>query len=128
MKTINVTCAIIDFNGKVLVVQRSETMQLPLKWEFPGGKLEPFETEEQCILREIKEELSIDILLLDRLSVTTFNYPNVAVRLIPFTAKYLSGEITLQEHKQYLFLDKEALQSLDWAAADLPVLYEFLQL
>jgi 8-oxo-dGTP diphosphatase len=58
---IRVTCAIIEFAGKVLVVQRSKKMNLPLKWEFPGGKIEEGELEEECIVREIKEELNLDI-------------------------------------------------------------------
>ena len=61
MKTIDVTCAIISFNNKILVVQRSENMKLPLKWEFPGGKIENGESEKECIKREIKEKLNIKI-------------------------------------------------------------------
>ena len=58
MDLIKVTCAIILFDQKILVVQRSEDMMLPLKWEFPGGKIEKEESEENCIIREIKEELN----------------------------------------------------------------------
>jgi HKD family nuclease len=64
---INVTCAIIHFNDKILVTQRSEKMKLPLKWEFPGGKLEEDESEIDCIKREIREEIlssdKIDLLV-----------------------------------------------------------------
>ena len=58
---INVTCAIIYFNDKILVTQRSEKMKFPLKWEFPGGKLEEGESEIDCIKREIREEINIEI-------------------------------------------------------------------
>lgn len=58
---INVTCAIIYFNDKILVTQRSEKMKLPLKWEFPGGKLEEDESEIDCIKREIREEIREEI-------------------------------------------------------------------
>jgi 8-oxo-dGTP diphosphatase len=61
MNRIKVTCAIIEKESDVLVVQRSEKMSLPLKWEFPGGKIENGESEEGCIVREIKEELNLDI-------------------------------------------------------------------
>ena len=61
MKTINVTCAIINFDAKILAVQRSETMKLPLKWEFAGEKIESGESEIDCINREIFEELNIKI-------------------------------------------------------------------
>ena len=59
-------------------------MKLPLKWEFPGGKIEPHETEEECIKREIKEELNIEISLLKRLTPTSFDYPKISIELIPF--------------------------------------------
>ena len=73
-KMINVTCAIILFNSKVLVTQRSENMSLPLKQEFPGGKLEENESEIECIKREIKEELNIEIDIINQLSNSIFDY------------------------------------------------------
>ncbi|MGV8815207.1 MAG: NUDIX domain-containing protein [Gelidibacter sp.] len=77
MKTIPVTCAIIHFGNKVLAVQRSETMSLPLKWEFAGGKIEPGESEEECIKREIFEELNIHINLKRKLTAVIHQYPNL---------------------------------------------------
>jgi 8-oxo-dGTP diphosphatase len=67
-KIINVTCAIILKDEKILVAQRNEKMKLPLKWEFPGGKLEFNESETECIKREIKEEININIEVLQKLS------------------------------------------------------------
>lgn len=128
MKKFQVTCAIISIKNKILVVQRSETMNLPLKWEFPGGKIEKGESEENCIKREIKEELNIEIELMSRLSPSTFDYPNFSIELIPFRANYIDGEIKLAEHKQFLMLEKEKLSGLDWAEADIPILNEFLGL
>lgn len=128
MKTINVSCAIISFNDKTLVVQRSADMKLPLKWEFPGGKVEPGESEEECIKREIKEELNIEIELISKLSPAQFDYPNFSIQLIPFLAHYVKGELVLSEHKQYILLTKEKLKDLDWAEADIPVLEEYLGL
>ena len=123
-----VTCAIIQFNNKTLVVQRSESMKLPLKWEFPGGKIEENETEEHSIKREIKEELNIEIELISRLTPVTFKYPNFEINLIPFIATYLKGEIVLFEHKQYKWLLKDELKKLDWAAADIPILKEYVRI
>ena len=128
MNTINVTCAIININNKTLVVQRSEHMKLPLKWEFPGGKVEVGESEEACIKREIKEELNIEIELISRLTPSIFEYPNLSFQLIPFLAEYIEGEIILSEHKQYQLLTKDKLQELDWAEADVPILNEYLSL
>jgi 8-oxo-dGTP diphosphatase len=128
MSVLKVTCAIIYFGDKILVVQRSESMALPLKWEFPGGKIEENESEEDCIKREIKEELNIEIDLVKRLTPSYFNYPNISIELIPFKANYLQGEIILNEHKQYLLIKKNELSDLDLAEADLPILKELLSL
>ena len=128
MGLINVTCAIILMGEKTLVVQRNENMLLPLKWEFPGGKIEKEESEEDCILREIKEELNINIELISRSTPSNFDYPNFSIQLIPFTAKYLDGNIKLSDHKQYQLLKKDELKDLDWAKADIPILNEYLEL
>ncbi|PQJ75210.1 (deoxy)nucleoside triphosphate pyrophosphohydrolase [Polaribacter gangjinensis] len=125
---INVTCAIIEHNEKIVVVQRSEFMNLPLKWEFPGGKIENNETEEACIKREIKEELNIEIELISRLSPVTYKYPSFEIKLIPFIAKYINGEINLSEHKQFDWLTKDRLNNLDWAEADIAILKEYQSL
>ncbi|RBN49732.1 DNA mismatch repair protein MutT [Flavobacterium psychrolimnae] len=125
---VNVTCAIILVENKILVAQRSEKMKLPLKWEFPGGKLEENETEIDCIKREIKEEINIEIEVLRKLSNTIYDYGTFKINLIPFIAKYIYGEIRLAEHKDYKLLEKVELLSLDWAEADLPIVEEFLKL
>lgn len=126
--TVNVTCAIIVLKDKTLVVQRSETMKLPLKWEFPGGKVDFGETEEECILREIKEELNINVEIVSRLTPSPHQYPNISIELIPFIAQFKNGSINLTEHKKYVWLKKEELIDLDWAEADLPILKEYLNL
>jgi len=126
MKTIPVTCAIIKFNDKILAVQRSETMKLPLKWEFAGGKIEAGESEIDCIKREVFEELNIQIEVTERLTPVTHQYPNFKIKLIPFISEYLSGELKLKEHCSFLLADKNKLINLDWAEADLPILKEYL--
>jgi 8-oxo-dGTP diphosphatase len=123
---IHVTCAIILNGNRVLVTQRSETMPLPLKWEFPGGKLHEGETEEECIVREIKEELAIDIRIIKKLTSSSYDYGTFSINLIPFLAEYINGEIHLLEHRQAKWLNKEELAHLDWAPADIPILNELL--
>ncbi len=125
---INVTCAIIFFDNQILVTQRSEKMKLPLKWEFPGGKLEENESQIDCVKREIKEELNIEIEVLKSLSNSIYDYGVFKINLIPFISNYVSGEIILSEHKDYKLLDKSELLNLDWAEADLPIVEEFLKL
>ncbi len=102
-------------------------MKLPLKWEFPGGKLEENETEEECIIREILEEINIEIEIVKRLSDSVFDYGNFKINLIPFIANYKKGEIKLLEHKSYKLLNKIELVNLDWAEADLPIVEELLK-
>lgn len=125
---INVTCAIILKDKKILVTQRSEKMKLPLKWEFPGGKVEKDENEIECIKRVIKEEINIKIDILKKLTNSIYDYGTFKINLIPFVANYLSGKIILAEHKDFKFLDKSELLNLDWAEADLPIVEEFLKL
>lgn len=126
--TIDVTCAIIVKDNKILVAQRSEKMKLPMKWEFPGGKLEENENEIDCIKREIKEEINIEIEIIRKLSNNNHDYGNFKINLIPFLANYVSGEIILLEHSTYKFLDKNELIYLDWADADIPIVDELLKI
>ncbi|MCP9766134.1 (deoxy)nucleoside triphosphate pyrophosphohydrolase [Lacihabitans soyangensis] len=119
---ITVVCAIIIIENKILVAQRSPNMSLPLKWEFPGGKLEQNEDEISCIKREIKEELNIEIIILKRLIPVTHKYPNFEINLIPYVAHYQCGELKLNEHIDYKLIKINELKSLDWAEADIPIL------
>ena len=125
---IDVTCAIIIKGDKILVTQRSEKMNLPLKWEFPGGKIENNETAVNCIKREIKEELNLEIELIEKLETQRFDYESFSINLIPFVSRILSGEMILSEHNDYKWLVREELENLDWAPADISVLNSFLKL
>lgn len=93
-------------------------MSLPGKWEFPGGKVESGETAQECIVREIKEELNIEIYPLEQLADSFYDYGTFQITLLPFIARYVSGEIILSEHQKYQWLLPEELEPLDWAAAD----------
>ncbi|MBD8488919.1 (deoxy)nucleoside triphosphate pyrophosphohydrolase [Echinicola sp. CAU 1574] len=124
---LKVTCAIIVHDGMVLAVQRSKKMKMPLKWEFPGGKLENGESERECLIREIKEELHLDIKTGEKLPEVIHQYPNFKICLIPFIASIQSGELHLAEHQAYQWLPKEKLLNLDWAEADVPVVEDFLK-
>ena len=125
MKHIHVACAIIERGGKVLSAQRSESMSLPLKWEFPGGKINDGESPEECLKRELHEELGIEVSVGQALSSATHRYPSFSVTLYPFLCEIISGEITLHEHRAMVWLPREELQALDWAEADWPVIAEY---
>ena len=123
MKIIPVTCALIIHEGKVLAAQRSNTMDLPGKWEFPGGKIEAEEDPKACLIREIREELAVDVKIHADLPTVEFRYPNKLIHLIPFLVTWESGEISLSEHYQVVWLEKNELFSIDWASADVPIVH-----
>jgi mutator protein MutT len=127
MKSIRVSCAIIEEDGKVLSTQRSETMSLPLKWEFPGGKIKEGELPDQCLKRELHEELGIEVAIGRSLSSTTYQYATFIVTLYPFICRIIAGNITLHEHKTLAWLHRDKLYELDWAEADLPVINEYIK-
>lgn len=126
---IDVACAIIITPEKrVLVTQRSADMRHPLKIEFPGGKVEAAEMPDACIVREIKEELNLDIQPIYEMQPHIHAYPDITIRLIPFVCRVIGGEIKLREHLTYAWLTPVELLDLDWAAADIPVLQQYLSL
>ncbi|HAK59020.1 MAG TPA: 8-oxo-dGTP diphosphatase MutT [Nitrospiraceae bacterium] len=125
LKNIHVACAIIEKDGKVLSTQRSEAMSLPLKWEFPGGKINDGERPEECLKREVHEELGIDIVVGRSLSPITHQYPTFIVTLYPFICRIRSGDITLHEHKALTWLSPETLHELDWAEADIALIEDY---
>ena len=124
MNHIHVACAIIELKGKVLCAQRSEAMSMPLKWEFPGGKIDEGESPQECLKRELREELGIDASVGQPLTATTHQYPSFSVTLYPFICKIISGDITLHEHSAMVWLPVEELHTLDWCEADWPVIEE----
>jgi len=125
MKHLDVACAIIEQNGKVLCTERSEAMSLPLKWEFPGGKIKSGESAEDCLQRELVEELGVSITIGHALTPHTHHYETFSVTLYPFVCAITSGDITLHEHSAMIWLLMEDLHTLDWAEADLPVIEEY---
>ena len=122
MHHIHVTCAIIERNGLVMAAQRSALMKMPLKWEFPGGKLDPGESPEDCLLRELAEEMNLNVSIKQTLPATTHDYPDIRVTLYPFICSIGVQEATLYEHSEITWLLPEELKSLDWAEADLSVI------
>jgi len=100
-------------------------MSLPLKWEFPGGKINDGESPEECLRRELHEELGVKTSVGQALPASTHHYPSFTVTLYPFVCEIISGEITLHEHSAMVWLMVEELHTLDWAEADLTVTKEY---
>jgi 8-oxo-dGTP diphosphatase len=124
---INVTCAIIrNEDEEILVVQRGEKTDHPFKWEFPGGKIKTGESEEECILREVAEELSMEVVIIARLPEVEHDYGIKQIRLIPFICDTLDELPFLSEHMAYKWLRPEKLSSVDFSEADISVAEHYL--
>ncbi|AKD04676.1 (deoxy)nucleoside triphosphate pyrophosphohydrolase [Pontibacter korlensis] len=124
---IKVVCAIVEQYDRVLLTQRSEQMREGLLWEFPGGKVEPHETEKNSLVREIKEELAIEVQPYKRLQPIIHPYPNYTIELIPYLCKFNGGVVQLLEHKTYHWVLPEDLPNYSWCPADVPIVEEYLQ-
>ena len=116
-----VSCAVILDGDRVLATQRSEHMPHPLKWEFPGGKLLAGETPESCIIREIREELGVEITVIQLLPSVRHRYSDLDIKLIPFVCTIRQGEIDLSEHRSYSWVSRSRLAQIDWLEADIEV-------
>lgn len=126
---IHVTCAIIHLSNQILCAQRSEKMKHPLKWEFPGGKVEEGEQLDACLEREIQEELKVKVQVGRALKTSIYNYgEGKEITLHPFLCTIISGEIFPKEHKELRWLPIETLKELDWVAADLPIVEEVIKI
>ena len=121
----HVACALIEKAGLLLAAQRSATMTLPLKWEFPGGKIAAGESPEECLHRELREEMAISVEIGRELLPRTHHYPDFTVTLYPFVCQLTTAVIELREHEAICWLAPAELLSLDWAAADLPVIADY---
>lgn len=122
MPILRVVGAAILRHGTVLAAQRHVHMAEPLKWEFPGGKIEPGEDPRQALVREIREELALEIEVRSWLGRGTHAGDGRTIELDVYTAAIVAGEIRLAEHRQVGWFRAADLDGLDWAAADLPVL------
>lgn len=118
MKTIRVAAAIIIENGKVFATQRGYG-EFKDGWEFPGGKIEPDETPEAAIVREIREELDTEVEVVELLDTVEYDYPKFHLSLDCFFCKIRSGDLVLKEHEAAKWLTRETLGRVEWLPADL---------
>ena len=87
-------------------------------WEFPGGKIEPNETPEAAIVREIKEELDTEVQVIELLDTVEYDYPKFHLSMDCFICQVRSGDLVLKEHEAAVWLTKDTLYSVDWLPAD----------
>ena len=121
MKSIEVVAAIILEDKNVLVTQRGYG-EFEGLWEFPGGKIETSESHYEALVREIKEELLIDITVDKYLCTVQYDYPNFHLTMHCYICSIVSGEIKLLEHKSACWLSPDNLHSVSWLPADVEVI------
>jgi 8-oxo-dGTP diphosphatase len=123
MKKVEVVAAVIEQDGKILAVRRgvSKLPYISQKWEFPGGKIEAGETEEQTIVREIREELHMGIHPKKKLLTVEHTYPDFHLTMHTYLCKTETSTPTLTEHIEFKWLLLAELDELDWAEADVPI-------
>jgi 8-oxo-dGTP diphosphatase len=128
MKQIQVVAAVIEHQGKYLCVQRGENKYdyISKKWEFPGGKIEAQESHEDALIREINEELSMEISNLQFLITVEHAYPDFHLTMHTYLCKSNQLKPILHEHLQFAWTESSDFEQLDWAAADLPIVYKLM--
>lgn len=125
LSIINVAAGIIVKNNKVFAARRKAGLHLASFWEFPGGKIEPDESPEQCLERELREEFGIETRVTEYIGENVHAYKDKTIRLIAYQVEHLSGDFQLLEHDQFKWLTITELDSLKWAEADIPLAAQF---
>lgn len=116
-----VTAAIIIKDGLFFIAKRRKADTLANKWEFPGGKIENGETAEECLKREIEEELRIKVRIGDFFGESIYQYPQGAIQLLAYWVYWESGIIELMAHDEYKWVSLRELNYYDFAPADIPL-------
>ncbi|NBB90453.1 MAG: NUDIX domain-containing protein [Spirochaetes bacterium] len=121
MKHIRVTAAVMERNGAYLLCRRHPNGELPGKWEFPGGKIENEESEGECLIREIREELSLEVTPRRRLGVVEQELPAGHLSLVAYCADPGSGTPQVLDHEEIAWVSPGELLSYDLATADIEI-------
>lgn len=128
LKEINVVGAILVENGKILCAQRGESKSLPYLWEFPGGKIEKGETPQEALIRELKEELLIEVeVQSEKFEETSYQYDFGLVNLTTFICLLKKGTPQLTEHIAVKWLKPAELNKVQWAPADIPAVEKLME-
>ncbi len=128
MKKVEVVAAIIKYNDEILCVQRpiNKYDYISYKYEFAGGKIEIGESHEQALVREIAEELNLAVKVDDFFMTVVHAYPDFELTMHSYFCQADTKKLTLNEHINHQWLRVEHLESLDWAAADIPIVNQLI--
>lgn len=124
--TLYVVAAVIHHNGRIYATQRGYGKYKD-GWEFPGGKIEPGETPQEALKREIQEELDIDVHVEDRITVIEYDYPDFHISLDCYWASIVSGSLVLKEHEAARWLDPTQIDSVNWLPPDKVLVANYLK-
>jgi 8-oxo-dGTP diphosphatase len=122
-----VVCALIEQRGRVLVARRAPGRLRAGQWEFPGGKVRVGESLETAIVREIGEELGCTVRPVRQIASNAHDYPDITIVLVPFLCELIDGNPRALEHAEIRWVDRDALSSIEWTAADLPIVAAYLE-
>lgn len=112
---------LINDQEDILIARRKESKQLGGYWEFPGGKLEQGESAKECLVRELQEEMDIQIEVGDYVGENIHNYQRGDIRLIAYKGRIISGTIKLTDHDKYIWVKPCELMEYNLAPADIPL-------
>ena len=118
MKSNNVVAAIIEKDNYYLIVQRNKDKYFGLKWEFPGGKVEPSETLKEALYREIEEELNIGIYIHKKIAEEKYKDKKINIILHYYLCSEKNGTIKLNEHENFKWVEKKDFIKYDFVAGD----------
>jgi mutator protein MutT len=127
MKQIDVAIGVVQRDGRILICQRKSEDTFGGLWEFPGGKLEPGETLEACLAREMMEELAIEVKIVKKLTTIQHQYPRSRVTLHPFLCEHASGEPKLIECQQIKWVRAEELTVHEFPPANESLVMEIIE-
>ncbi|GAE90502.1 8-oxo-dGTP diphosphatase MutT [Acetivibrio straminisolvens] len=121
MKRIKVAAGVIVNSGKVLITRRAPKENFAGGWEFPGGKIEINETPEQCLVRELKEELDIVVSVGKFCAEADYDYDDISINLIAYYCTIVEGEIRMSVHDKYKWIEISDLLKYELLPADIPI-------
>lgn len=124
-KQIDVVAAIIVNDNKIFAARRKPGIHLAGYWEFPGGKLEHGETPEQCLFRELQEELCITTKIGQYIGESFYDYGTKVIRLVAYQVEHIHGTFQLIDHDELRWLSVEELGTVEWAPADIPIVEQY---